>query len=315
MIFDRIIGHQAVLKNLTTALTRPPHAFLFCGPSGIGKKLAALGWAQGLLCQGKNKPCGRCPSCQRVEKRQHPDLFLVETTEATLKIETIRDVQNFISLKAFEGQAKVVIIDEAHMMTAQASNSLLKTLEEPPENSFFVLVTSNRGAILQTIQSRCQRILFGSLTPEELKKIVSDVPEWICHLAGGSVEAAQKLNDEEFKELRGTALRIFRDLPLSRTFEGFMSIVPLVESRETALFSIHCWSQWIKECLALRLGAHAPVLPDEKETLEKMAASLSTEKLMNWGERILKLEQDIRGNINKTLAFENFWMDAREDIR
>src|ERR1700722_3470118 len=136
MIFDKIIGHEAQVESLRNVLRTnkdlPSRALLFSGPSGIGKKLVALGWAQGLLCKEEVKPCGKCSSCLRIENGNHPAILRVALTEgATIKIEQIRDVQNFVSLQSFEGRGKVILIDDAQLMTPQASNSLLKTLEEP----------------------------------------------------------------------------------------------------------------------------------------------------------------------------------------
>jgi len=314
-IFEKIKGHDPIVKNLMNAVKSPsrPHALLFAGPSGVGKKLCAFAWAQGLLCESKaGVPCGKCSACLRVEKFQHPDLLFVGLHDAaTIKIDQIRDIQNFISLRSFEGRAKVVIIDESQAMTAQGANSLLKTLEEPPEHSFFVLVTSNRSGVLPTIQSRCQRTLFGSLGPDDLRELFPGMAPWVFDLAQGRADSALRFSDESYKKLRAAALKVLRDLPRVRTFEGFMSLEPLVEERESALFAIHCWGSWVKAASSFKLGAKATLIPEEKTVIEDFSKSYTSKQLLDMGQKILRLEQDIQANINKNLAFEKFWLEAR----
>jgi DNA polymerase III subunit delta' len=317
MIFDKVVGHGKITEKLLKALRfegRTAHALLFSGPSGVGKKMVALAWAQGLLCQAPNRPCGKCSSCIRVEKGNHPDLMAVTNLEsANIKIDQVRTIEHFISLKSFEGHAKVVVIDEAHTMTAQAANALLKTLEEPPAGSFFVLVTSNRGAIPITIQSRCQKVLFGALSDKELKKIVPDVEDWVARLAQGRVDTALRFADESYKKLRKAALLTLKELPHARAYEGFTQVAELTEDRDSALFAAQCWHQWIKKAASSRLGVKDDEdagAQDEKTVASVLAKHFAVEALLELGQKVQRLEQDIQGNINKNLAFEKFWIDA-----
>jgi DNA polymerase-3 subunit delta' len=322
IIFDQIKGHQKTIQRLKFALTRrplPKQALLFCGPGGVGKKLAALGWAQGILCAAKNNtsagnvaiPCGLCGPCVRVANKSHPDILFIEPGEnASLKIDQIRDIQNFVSLRAYEGQAKVVIIDESHSMTLQAANGLLKTLEEPPSESHFVLITSNRGAVISTVQSRCQRVLFGSLTNDELKKIIPDLEPWIFELAQGRADLAQKLCDEGYKKWRTLAVKVLRGLDHFRLFEGFTSVSQVSGDKECALFAIQCWLQLFKAAAIDKPISLAHSL-DEKETIEVLKNTFSIKALLSLGLKCLKLEQDVLANINKGLAFEQFFIEAQ----
>lgn len=319
VIFDKIVGHKnqvaSLKKAFASGLELPSRALLFSGPSGIGKKLVARAWAQGLLCENSKKPCGKCPSCLKIEKGHHPDLLMVGLTEgATLKIEQIRDVQNFVSLRAYEGHGKVIIIDDAQTLTPQASNSLLKTLEEPNPGCNFVLITSNKSAIISTIQSRCQKILFGALEPSEMKKILPDAEEWTLRLSQGRVDQALKLNDESYKKLKTSALRVLRDLTKVRIFEGFTSLVPLFEERETALFTTQCWSRWIVAACSKQLGGTVSLDSEEEPIIEALASTCPAKVLLKLGQKILRLEQDIQANINKALAFEKFWLDAQKEM-
>src|SRR5271166_2418537 len=105
IILNRIIGHQRQIRMLRNALAsqdrKVSRTLLFCGPSGVGKKLVAQGWAQALLCTEKNRPCGQCSSCHRVESFKHPDFLMISPVDSgTIKIEQVRDIQNFASLRA-----------------------------------------------------------------------------------------------------------------------------------------------------------------------------------------------------------------------
>ncbi len=318
MIFSKIIGHKEIIASLLKTLReneRLPPAFLFSGPSGVGKKLVARGWAQGLLCQEKIKPCGKCSSCLRVETSHHSDLHIVSNSDsANIKIEQIRQLQNSLALRAFEGHSKIAIIDQAHSMTNQGANSLLKTLEEPPAHCYFILVTSNKGALPITIQSRCQNIMFGSLGRSEISQIVSTAEDWALRLSQGRVDLAQQFTDETYRNLRKSALVALRDLPISRVYEGFNKMGELSEDRDTALFTIQCWMQVIKNAVASQLHSPLALAPDEIEIIELLAKKFSSVALLSMGQRLFRLEQDVQSNVNKTLAFEKFWIDTKSTL-
>ena len=152
ILIDQIVGHAAVIGHLAQMqmMGRWPHALLFVGPSGIGKKKLALAAVQSLLCEKNQsgapplKPlaaCGECSSCIRVEKKQSENLIWLAPTEGTvkpsIKVESIRDILEKLSLSN-AGRPRAVVIEDAHTMNPQASNTLLKTLEEPFENVYFI---------------------------------------------------------------------------------------------------------------------------------------------------------------------------------
>src|SRR4051812_15628421 len=155
-IFEKINGHDQQIRALTEAVTknRLPQSLLFVGPSGIGKKLVALGLAQVLVCErrkpSETKACGECGPCVRVARQSSEDLLFIEPQGASIKIEQAHEILRFISLRRL-GRARVIIINEAQLLGPQAGNALLKSLEEPPGETFFILVTQNSGAILTTI--------------------------------------------------------------------------------------------------------------------------------------------------------------------
>ena len=171
MPFCDIIGHRSTIAALQTAVARKrlAHAYLFHGEAAIGKRLTALRFAQALDCERETAAedidvCGTCRSCQQIEARIHPDFFVIEPDRelATpqIKIEQIRDIEQQVMYRPLASERKICLIDEADRMTIGAANALLKTLEEPPDHSLFLLISSRPGALPATIRSRCQALRF-----------------------------------------------------------------------------------------------------------------------------------------------------------
>src|SRR5262245_46662295 len=184
MPFRDVIGHRTLVSLLARSIARGslPPSLIFAGPEGVGKRLTALAVAQTLNCLSvRLKPdstsdssieidaCGKCAACTRIARGVHPDVLLIEPGDSgSIKIEPIRDAIDRSSYRPFEGRRRVVIIDEADALVAQAQNALLKTLEEPPSASVFILVTSRPDALLPTVLSRCPRLRFRQLEPAEV---------------------------------------------------------------------------------------------------------------------------------------------------
>lgn len=182
--WNEILGHRRVLSVLERAIDngRLHHAFLFTGPDGVGKASLAYTLTAALNCtrgdgEGFQPPCGTCPTCRRIAANQHPDLHVLEPTGRTvrtLKIDAVRGLQKVLVSTPYEARRRVVLLNDAHLMTEEAANALLKTLEEPPDRTLLILVTDQPQRLLDTIRSRCQRLRFGRL-PREL--VTASLPE------------------------------------------------------------------------------------------------------------------------------------------
>ena len=178
MPFKDIIGHRRVVALLSRGIARDrlPPALLLAGPAGIGKRRTAKALAEALNCTDpqttpelERDACGVCAGCRRIARGVHPDVIVIEPGDTgTIKIEQVRDVIDRAGYRPFEGRRRVVIIDEADALVGPAQNALLKTLEEPPSASVFVLVSSLPDALLPTVRSRCPRLRFGPLPASEI---------------------------------------------------------------------------------------------------------------------------------------------------
>jgi DNA polymerase-3 subunit delta' len=244
MPFRDITGHEHLRILISRAASRGslPPSLIFAGPAGVGKHAAALALAQLVNCpqpvtveggEGRyTDACGECQSCRRIARRVHGDILFVEPGDTgVIKIEQIRDVIERTAFRPFEGRRRVIVIDQADAIVPPAQDSLLKTLEEPPNATMFVLVTASPEQLLPTIRSRCQRLRFGRLAPAEVAGVLvraHGFSEADAHAAAaqsdGSVGRALEGASEEFISAREAALDLLEIVatspPPARRIQG-----------------------------------------------------------------------------------------------
>ena len=222
MPFRAIIGHRRLLSLLSRAIAREtlPPALLLAGPAGVGKRRVAVAIAEALNCLKPQEAadllrdsCGECPACRRIQRGVHPDVILIEPGDmGSIKIEQVRDVIDRADYRPFEGRRRVVIVDEADALVPQAQNALLKTLEEPPSASIFVLVSSIPDSLLPTVRSRCSRLRFATLSPAEVTEVLT--------------------RDHGYTESNARAVAVDAEGSVGRALEA--ESADLVEARESA---------------------------------------------------------------------------------
>lgn len=222
MSFRDIIGHERALRILRgmVGAGKPATTYLFSGEKGIGKSKTALEFAKALNCENgtDGDPCDTCRACRKISSLNHPDIMLVTPENGVIKIERIRDIEDFLSFMPYEGNKKVVIVDDADMMNRHSENAFLKTLEEPPENSVIILVSSRREMLVDTIRSRCFNIKFGPLSEAALREAANaiggtKISEMGIKLAMGRMGL---LFDEGAVERRDILFNIFEDMIYGR---------------------------------------------------------------------------------------------------
>lgn len=197
------------------ARDRVAHAYLFCGPEGVGKKLVALEFAKLINCAEPGQDGGDCGclSCSKTERGLNPDIRLFDyPDEKTIKVGHVReDIENAVHLSPYENPYKVFIIDGAERMNFNAQNAFLKTLEEPPRNSVIILITPLADLLIPTVRSRCQAVVFQPLPEEEVRRFLeSEKPEeenpgLVSRISGGSIGKAMG-TDEDYMRKRAEYL-------------------------------------------------------------------------------------------------------------
>ena len=219
-----IVGHRYLLDRIGAAASRGslPPSLIFTGPSGVGKRSAALALAQVMNCPTPRDgdACGVCASCTRIARLVHADIVVVEPGESgSIKVDQIRDAVERTGYRPFEGRKRVIIVDEADAMMGEAQNAWLKTLEEPPPSSMFVLVTARPDMLLPTVRSRCQHLRFGQLRADEVAAVLVNVhgyspadAQTAASGAEGSVGAALEGELDTLNEARDAAARLLQSV-------------------------------------------------------------------------------------------------------
>jgi DNA polymerase-3 subunit delta' len=181
MSFQRILDQPTVVRTLRAAIEkdRIAHAYIFVGPSGVGRKLTASTFAKSLNCEAPcgREPCGTCTNCHLIDVGKHPDVqtLMPIKRSSTISVDQIRDVLAFAYMRPMKGGYKVFVFCEADRLGVQAANKLLKTLEEPAPSTVFILITERPQNLMPTVASRCQPVKFGRLRTESVARIlVSD---------------------------------------------------------------------------------------------------------------------------------------------
>ena len=224
MSFRDVVGHRRLVDLLSRAVARDslPPSLILAGPNGVGKKRAAVAVAQALNClsprSGKDfDSCGTCPACTRIARGVHPDVLIVEPGDSgSIKVDQIRDIVDRAMYRPFDGKRRVVIIDDADALVPSAQNALLKTLEEPPSSSVFMLVTSRPDLLLPTVVSRCPRLRFRALDDADVVAVLKSMGKSEAEAraavvsADGSISRALDASTGELVEARDVARRVLK---------------------------------------------------------------------------------------------------------
>jgi DNA polymerase III subunit delta' len=338
MAFAEVLGHDRVKALLSQSLEqrRLPPALLLAGPDGVGKKTLALAAARTLLCEaGGGEACDRCATCRRVlralatlpelrsraEKERdpslrnhvlHPDLVLVEPWPTGIKIEQIRDLVREVAGRPFEARARAFVIDDAHEMTEQASNALLKCLEEPPATSHVLLVSAAPQALLPTIRSRCQLLRLGPLTASLLEAYLrdraglpADEARLRAALSGGSLGTALTFASDDYRALRADLLTILEGIDRAGAVARMSAAEKLADVDDLPL-ALAALRSLLRDAAALRLGLPPERLlnADVADRLSGLAQGRLAESALALADAVGEAREALEGNANKLLTLD-----------
>jgi DNA polymerase-3 subunit delta' len=319
MSFSDIIGQTAPVSVLRRSLAtgRIAHAYIFNGIEGCGKRKTALAFVEAIFCNGVDS-CGSCPACRKVAGLQHPDLHIIEPEGAFIKIDQIRDLQKELSYRPFEAQKKVCIMEAADRLNPAAANAFLKTLEEPPGSALLILLTSNMGAVLPTILSRCQSLSFNPLSLDAIEEylyktgVPSETARISASLAGGSLQKALEISKDNSIQKRGEILKKIGSLSQEEITTLFTLAEELGNEREKTLEILDMLTLFWRDVLLMQSGLSEPVNCDILSLLKKETAHTTSEKTMNKIELISRARKALQRNVNPRLALEVLFMGLAE---
>jgi DNA polymerase-3 subunit delta' len=320
MSFADIIGQQKQLTVLRSALdnARLHHAYLFLGPDGIGKHTVAVALAKALHCVEANGDfCGRCVNCSRIADGNHPDVRLIEPLagKKEISIQQVRELERDLNYRSFTGKRKIAIIDPATLLNLSSQNALLKTLEEPPQDSLMILIAANGGGLLPTLRSRCLRLSFAPLTRQQVAgflqlqhEIASADAEFIGALSMGSIGAALALDHDEMVERRRIWTGMLGSLKPG-DFQGAMAAAEaLASDRDETLKFLNWAESWYRDLLVKSVAQDFNDLVnlDMHAEIAQQAADGNIEKNLRVISQTGRAAASVQRNLNRRMVLEKF---------
>ena len=311
-------AHIGQLKSDFSAQTFV-HAYLISGPRGTGKKSVARLCVMAALCRGEGeKPCGQCGPCRRVLSDTHPDVHTItpEKGKQTIGVGVLRDVLAEVSVKSFEGTVKALIFPEAERMTPAAQNCLLKTLEEPPQDTVFFLITDQPGALLPTIVSRCRVIRFHPLSTQDAERrliALGEPPQAArrkARMAEGCVGQALEIDEERLQlleQLTGDVFSVHRPgdvLPVVNKYKDDK------ERQRQVMDLLECA---VRDVMIAQAGGNALEDSGYAPQAERYAQAIPLSGGLALSAQITKARMMMASNVAFASAFESVLMTISEE--
>ncbi|MBO5488411.1 MAG: DNA polymerase III subunit delta' [Eubacterium sp.] len=325
--FSEIVGHEQIKDHLQTAVeeNKPFHAYIFQGEVGVGKENMAKTFVAALQCQGEGeKPCGNCVPCHQFESGNQPDVIWVRHEKGNLySVEEIREqVCNTMDVKPFSSPYKIYVIQDAEKMNEAAQNALLKTIEEPPEYGVVILLTSNIGALLPTIQSRCLIMEFRPLSNsivEEYLRTQGHVPDYLAKASaafaqGNLGKAMRYATSEDFIDRKNSILNLLRHVKDMSVSEMLDVIKDLGTRKDEIRDYIDLMQLWYRDVLIFKAtkNVNQLVFQEESTNIAKEANVRSYERIEEIMEAFEKAKARIKANVNFDVTMELMFLTMKD---
>lgn len=326
-----ILGQAHALKLLRSYLANDtiPHAFMFLGPDGVGKKTTARLFAMALNCldpsfisnhnngqavrAGAGKfGCGQCRACRLIAQNKHPDILHLAPDGAFIKVDQIRRLIDALSLKPVEARMRAVIMENAQQLNPAAANALLKTLEEPYPATIFMLTAPAAAEVMPTILSRCQRVTFQPLSADTLQALLPDYGlqtqnrELVAYLSGGSLSRARELLKPEIMRRRMWLLTEMAALPNAPPARLLSLANELNKNKRNLDFELNVMLSWFRDVIVLKINGAEIINRDFMTELQYNSTSCTLERARA---RLTLVQNAMAGltgaNVNPRLGLEH----------
>ncbi len=313
MSFEGIYGQDKQIAILRRSMDkgRIPHAFLFHGMRGIGKRTTALAFAKTLLCE-RLDACGLCPACRKVESGNHPDVVVITPQGQFIKIEDIRGLRNQMRFRPLEGPKRVFILVDAERMNITSANSLLKTLEEPSLVNILILVSSRPYQLPMTILSRCQKLRFHPIPSdimarylEEKLGLDGETAAALAASSGGSIGRAVEMHGESYLTRRKQFIEKICE-GFSDPMKGILFAGDFGKDRKEIQLRFEILKSWYRDLLVYKETGETKKLvhQDFAEAVESMAGGMTPSEILRALETIEWAYNALEKNANKQLTLE-----------
>jgi len=324
-----VIGQDRAVDLLGRSLDngRLAHAYLFTGQPHVGKMTLAVNLAQALNCEKEERPCGECQSCLRIAAGNHPDVRIIGrlsgvdsgdgSNKKEIGIAQIRELQHSAALQPYEGKYRVYVVDGAEYLNEESSNCLLKTLEEPPPNVLFILLSVNKDRLLPTIVSRCQHVELFPLPASVIEKALAagwqaapDRARLLSRLCRGGIGwAVSALRDESLLEAHSQnldRLLALRDATLQQRFSFAASLASQYgKNRSSVEETLNLWLEWWRDVLLVKENCTRFVTNIDREAgLREYAQCYNLIDVRGFMEAVRAALQQLEQNANPRLVLE-----------
>lgn len=334
-----ILGNERVKEHFIAAVhhKKISHAYIIEGDKGSGKKMLAFAFSKILQCETRQKTeeeraCNQCESCIQMENKDHPDVIWVSHEKAgVISVGEIREqVVNTVDIMPYKGPYKIYIIDEAEKMNVAAQNAILKTIEEPPEYAIIFLLTTNRGAFLDTILSRCILLEMKPVSGKMIERYLGErykIPEEEAEFASGFSlgnigKAESIILSEEFRELKDLTLDILRYIHEIESYEIADKVKEYKKYKAQIDDFFDIFLMWFRDILLLKadtspnkdIARRKIIFKNEYISLRKQADKLKMDSIDYIINRINRARIRIKSNVNFDAALELLIVEARREF-
>ena len=326
--FKDVVGHKDILKYISSAVenNRVSHAYILNGERGSGKRMLANLFAMTLLCEsGESEPCGKCHSCKQAESANHPDIIRVTHEKPnSISVDDIRtQVNNTVDIKPYQGPYKVYIIPQADLMTPQAQNAILKTIEEPPSYAVFLLLTENAETLLPTINSRCVMLKLRNIKDTLIKKYLMEnleIPDYKADMCtafaqGNMGRAIMLANSEHFNEIREEAVQLLKHIHEMELNEIVAAVKNISVYKLEITDYLDIIMIWYRDVLLYKATREIDkvVFKDQLQSIKEQARKSSYEGIELILESLEKAKARLKANVNFDLVMELLFLTIKEN--